>query len=117
MECAHLIQRKKRAHEDDGEGKGSKQMEEKLKKIRKRNADLVALAKQLDEKCKSLRIENEQLVSCMISGSYILLSLLSSSLPSHTRHSLHTHTCTRKCTYTHTHACTYTFPLAPIASV
>lgn len=95
MERAHLIQRKKRAHEGDGEGKGSKQMEEKLKKVRKRNADLVALAKQLDEKCKSLRIENEQLVSAMISGSYILLSptvlltpLSLTSLSSHT----HMHT-------------------------
>ena len=62
----HLIQRKKRTHDSDGEGKSSKQMEEKLKKVRKRNADLVALAKQLDDKYKSLRIENEQLVSCML---------------------------------------------------
>ena len=37
-------------------------MDEKLKKLRKRNADLVALAKQLDERCKSLKQENEQLV-------------------------------------------------------
>jgi len=114
VECAHLIQRKKRAHESDSEGKGSKQMEEKLKKIRKRNADLVALAKQLDEKCKSLRIENEQLVSCVMSSSYILLSLLSSSLPSHTHVTLftHTHAHVNARTRTHMHAHTrFHFPL------
>ena len=45
--------------EGDGEGKGA---EEKLKRLRKRNAELVALARQLDEKTKSLKAENEQLV-------------------------------------------------------
>ena len=61
----HFVQRKKVAHEGDGEGKVNKQTEEKLKKLRKRNAELVALAKQLDEKNKSLKNENEQLVSCV----------------------------------------------------
>ena len=61
----HFVQRKKVGHEGDGEGKVNKQTEEKLKKLRKRNAELVALAKQLDEKNKSLKNENEQLVSCV----------------------------------------------------
>ena len=54
------------AHEGDGEGKANKQTEEKLKKLRKRNAELVALAKQLDEKNKSLKTESEQLVSVAV---------------------------------------------------
>ena len=43
----------------EGEAKGA---EEKLKRLRKRNAELVALARQLDDKMKSLKAENEQLV-------------------------------------------------------
>lgn len=61
-----FVQRKKVGHEGDGEGKVNKQTEEKLKKLRKRNAELVALAKQLDEKNKSLKNENEQLVSLVV---------------------------------------------------
>ena len=42
---------------------GNKQTDEKMKRLRKRNADLVSLAKQLDEKCKALMMENEKMVS------------------------------------------------------
>ena len=49
------------------EGGGSegdaKSAEEKLKRLRKRNAELVALARQLDDKTKTLKMENEQLVT------------------------------------------------------
>ena len=43
----------------EGDGKGA---EEKLKRLRKRNAELAALAGQLNEKIRSLKMENEQLV-------------------------------------------------------
>ena len=46
-----------------GGGEGdAKAAEEKLKRLRKRNAELVALARQLDDKIKTLKLENEQLV-------------------------------------------------------
>ena len=47
---------------EGGEGDG-KAAEEKLKRLRKRNAELVAQTRQLDDKTKSLKLENEQLVN------------------------------------------------------
>ena len=48
---------------DGGDIHTNKEVDEKMKKLRKRNAELVSLAKQLDERCKALKLENEQLVS------------------------------------------------------
>ena len=63
-----LSQRKKLALDkvDDSAGgsKSVKQLEEKVKQLRKKNAELVTLAKSVDDKCKALKHENEQLV-CM----------------------------------------------------
>ena len=64
------------AHEGDGEGKVNKQTEEKLKKLRKRNAELVALAKQLDEKNKSLKSESEHLVSVVVNKLVCITTLM-----------------------------------------
>ena len=64
------------AHEGDGEGKVNKQTEEKLKKLRKRNAELVALAKQLDEKNKSLKSESEHFVSVVVNKLVCITTLM-----------------------------------------
>ena len=53
------VQRKTAVKEGEGDAKAA---EEKLKRLRKRNAELVALARQLDDKNKSLKLEIEQLV-------------------------------------------------------
>ena len=50
----------------DPDAKSRKEAEDKMKRLRKRNADLVALAKTLDERCKSLKLDNEKLVSVCI---------------------------------------------------
>lgn len=58
-------QLRKKLSKDGGDGSDihtNKEVDEKMKKLRKRNAELVSLAKQLDERCKALKIENEQLV-------------------------------------------------------
>ena len=34
-----------------------------MKRLRKRNADLVGLAKTLEERCRSLKLDNDKLVS------------------------------------------------------
>ena len=53
---------------EGGGGEGDvKAAEEKLKRLRKRNAELVALARMLDDKIKSLKVENEQLVRVILS--------------------------------------------------
>lgn len=70
VQCDNLcvcgdLQRKTAVKEGgEGDGKGA---EEKLKRLRKRNAELVALARQLDDKTKSLKAENEQLVTTPLS--------------------------------------------------
>ena len=48
--------------DESGGSKSVKQLEEKLKQLRKKNADLVSLAKSVDDKYKALKLENEQLV-------------------------------------------------------
>ena len=40
----------------------SKALQEKIVKLRKRNADLMNLTKKLDERCTALKRDNEQLV-------------------------------------------------------
>ena len=40
----------------------SKVLQEKIVKLRKRNADLMNLTKKLDERCTALKMDNEQLV-------------------------------------------------------
>ena len=40
----------------------SKVLQEKIMKLRKRNADLMNLTKKLDERCTALKTDNEQLV-------------------------------------------------------
>ena len=60
--CVCCDLQRKAAVKEGGEGDG-KGAEEKLKRLRKRNAELVALARQLDDKTKSLKLENEQLVT------------------------------------------------------
>ena len=69
MMCMHycmclytLYIQRKTAVKEGGEGDG-KAAEEKLKRLRKRNAELVAQTRQLDDKTKSLKLENEQLVN------------------------------------------------------
>ena len=47
----------------DGDSKSLKEADEKMKRLRKRNADLVGLAKTLEERCKSLKLDNDKLVS------------------------------------------------------
>ena len=63
QENAQLRKKLSRNGSDGGDIHTNKEVEEKMKKLRKRNADLVSLAKQLDERCKALKLENEQLVS------------------------------------------------------
>ncbi len=41
----------------------TKVLQEKIVKLRKRNADLMNLTKKLDERCTALKMDNEQLVS------------------------------------------------------
>ena len=41
----------------------TKALQEKIVKLRKRNADLMNLTKKLDERCTALKVDNEQLVS------------------------------------------------------
>ncbi|XP_065891184.1 putative protein tag-278 isoform X3 [Dysidea avara] len=63
-------QLRKKLSKDGGDGSDintNKEVEEKMKKLRKRNAELVSLAKQLDERCKALKAENEQLQSTNVS--------------------------------------------------
>ena len=56
------VQRKRLLH-DDGEKKtGSKVSDEKVKIMRKKNAELMALTKELDDRIKTLKSENDQLV-------------------------------------------------------
>lgn len=62
-------QLRKKLSKDGGDGSDihtNKEVDEKMKKLRKRNTELVSLAKQLDERCKALKAENEQLVSLYI---------------------------------------------------
>jgi len=62
-------QLRKKLSKDGGDGSDintNKEVEEKMKKLRKRNAELVSLAKQLDERCKALKAENEQLVRILV---------------------------------------------------
>ena len=40
----------------------TKALQEKIVKLRKRNADLMNLTKKLDERCTALKMDNEQLV-------------------------------------------------------
>ena len=63
QENAQLRKKLSRDGGDGGDIHTNKEVEEKMKKLRKRNAELVSLAKQLDERCKALKLENEQLVS------------------------------------------------------
>jgi len=58
-------QLRKKLSKDGSDGSDihtNKEVDEKMKKLRKRNTELVSLAKQLDERCKALKMENEQLV-------------------------------------------------------
>lgn len=50
--------------QEDGEKRasGSKASEEKVKTLRKKNAELMALTKELDDKLKALKADNDQLV-------------------------------------------------------
>ena len=59
------VQRKRLVQESPGDGRtGSKDtMDERMRKLRKRNAELVTLVKTLDEKCKGFKSDYEQLVS------------------------------------------------------
>ena len=41
----------------------AKALQEKIVKLRKRNADLMNLTKKLDERCTALKVDNEQLVN------------------------------------------------------
>lgn len=62
-------QLRKKLSKDGGDGSDintNKEVEEKMKKLRKRNTELVSLAKQLDERCKALKAENEQLVRILM---------------------------------------------------
>lgn len=61
MQCTP---QRKAAVKEGGEGDG-KGAEEKLKRLRKRNAELVALTRQLDDRTKTLKMENEQLVNIL----------------------------------------------------
>lgn len=56
-------QRKRLVQESSSEGKGGTKDDEKTKKLRKRNAELVTVVKTLDEKYKSLKSDYDQLVS------------------------------------------------------
>lgn len=47
----------------DGDSKSLREADEKMKRLRKRNADLVGMAKTLEERCKSLKQDNDKLVS------------------------------------------------------
>ena len=63
--CFGPPQRKKLVLEkvdENGGSKSVKQLEEKVKQLRKKNAELVTLAKNVDDKYKALKLENEQLV-------------------------------------------------------
>ncbi|XP_019848716.1 PREDICTED: peripheral-type benzodiazepine receptor-associated protein 1-like isoform X2 [Amphimedon queenslandica] len=45
----------------EAEGKGLKETDDKMKRLRKRNADLVTLTKTLEERCKVLKMENTKM--------------------------------------------------------
>ena len=47
----------------EGDSRSVKEAEEKMKRLRKRNADLVGLVKTVEERCKSLKLDNDKLVS------------------------------------------------------
>ena len=61
------LQRKKLSSQDN-DTKLNKDVDDKLKALKKRNADLTNLTKTLDERCKALKQENSKLVS----NSYIV---------------------------------------------
>lgn len=61
-----------------------------MKRLRKRNADLVVLAKTLDERCKSLKLDNEKLVSVYTCSIMSLIQCYYNALNS---------------TFVHIHAC------------
>ena len=71
MRCVCVcVQRKAAVKEGGGVEGDAKTAEEKLKRLRKRNAELVALARQLDDKMKSLKMENDQLVNHTYTHTY-----------------------------------------------
>ena len=59
------VQRKRLVQDSPGDGKMAGKDDEKMRKLRKRNADLVTLVKTLDEKLKSLKSDYDQLVSLL----------------------------------------------------
>ena len=55
----------------------TKALQEKIVKLRKRNADLMNLTKKLDERCTALKMDNEQLVrnyTWKLTGAHLICS-------------------------------------------